>query len=212
MEVRKLKSLTRNPVQPSKRCDQATEVKTLASNIERFGLEAPPVVDESGVIIDGHRRVAAMLLLGWTECVVIVSITKASPAQFASGQGSVRSQSTRMRLETWSLAALAGDGQQVLDAYDATTRKRIQWLVSVYGEVAIHEAISECASLNPTLAAGAMEIVSITNCEPLAVCRWMLETKPSLRMLRKERNRRRTALLIRKIKSREALSEAEWFG
>lgn len=78
--------------------------------------------------------------------------------------------------------------------------------------MAIHEAVDKNPGLNPTLASGAMEIVAITGCEPLAVCAWMLAHKPSLTMLRKERNRRRTALLIRKIKSREALSEAEWFA
>ncbi|MNW47469.1 ParB-like nuclease domain protein [compost metagenome] len=54
--------------------------KVLAS-IERFGYQAPIIVDAEHVIIVGHTRYAALRQLGWSEIPVLVSDMEPQAAQ-----------------------------------------------------------------------------------------------------------------------------------
>lgn len=50
--------------------DQAA--KAVAQSIQQFGYVAPILTDEDLVILAGHTRYKALLLLGWTDCDVLV--------------------------------------------------------------------------------------------------------------------------------------------
>ena len=62
--------LTRaNP--PNARTHRARQVGQIAASIRAFGFTNPVVIDEVGVIIAGHRRLAAAVQLGLSEVPVI---------------------------------------------------------------------------------------------------------------------------------------------
>lgn len=51
----------------------AATIAKLMFSIERFGYQAPIIVDQDNVIIAGHTRLLAMRRLGWTEVPVLVT-------------------------------------------------------------------------------------------------------------------------------------------
>jgi len=55
------------------------QIRQIADSISAFGFRAPIVIDESGVIICGHGRHAAAILLGLKE--VPVSRAEPGPAE-----------------------------------------------------------------------------------------------------------------------------------
>lgn len=73
LETRTLDSLREHPDQ-SRLFAPAThaEIAELAKNIGQCGLQYPPEVLSDGTILTGHKRVAAMKSLGWTESLVRV--------------------------------------------------------------------------------------------------------------------------------------------
>jgi len=67
------KQLPIKTIKPSK-MNPPVRVKTirkLVRNIELHGLLCPVIVDNKNVLIDGHRRLAAVKLLGWTKIPTI---------------------------------------------------------------------------------------------------------------------------------------------
>ncbi len=48
-------------------------VTAVADSIERFGYQAPIIVDADMVVIAGHTRLQALRRLGWTEVDVVIS-------------------------------------------------------------------------------------------------------------------------------------------
>jgi len=72
MELRNvlLSDLKANPAQPDNRTNKVSD---LVSSIQAFGLMTPLTVDEKTMeIIDGHRRVAALLQLGFTHAFAFI--------------------------------------------------------------------------------------------------------------------------------------------
>jgi ParB-like chromosome segregation protein Spo0J len=67
VSVRKLRPNKRNP-----RTHSNKQVRQLAKNITRFGWTQPILIDECGIILAGHGRYQAALLLGLREVPVIV--------------------------------------------------------------------------------------------------------------------------------------------
>lgn len=67
LTVRQLRRNKRNPRTHSER-----QVRQIAKNIERFGWTQPILIDESGLILAGHARYEAALLLGLRRVPVIV--------------------------------------------------------------------------------------------------------------------------------------------
>ena len=65
--IRKLRLNKRNPRTHSKK-----QIRQIAKSIQRFGWTQPILVDENGVIIAGHGRYEAALLLGLREVSVII--------------------------------------------------------------------------------------------------------------------------------------------
>ncbi len=49
------------------------DLPALAESIDKNGLHAPPIVTRDGFVVSGHRRLAALRLLGrvWVECIVL---------------------------------------------------------------------------------------------------------------------------------------------
>lgn len=66
----------RNPRQVTE-----TGVAAVAASIERFGYQAPIIVDTNMVVIAGHTRLSALRRLGWPEVDVIVSTMSDSQAK-----------------------------------------------------------------------------------------------------------------------------------
>ena len=52
--------------------ERPEEDESLRESIATVGLNEPPLIDERGVIIAGHRRVAATIALGWATIPVRV--------------------------------------------------------------------------------------------------------------------------------------------
>jgi DNA modification methylase len=52
----------------------AAEIAQVARSMQEFGWTIPVLVDEEGVLIAGHRRVAAAAQLGWPEAPVMVAV------------------------------------------------------------------------------------------------------------------------------------------
>jgi ParB-like chromosome segregation protein Spo0J len=50
----------------------STERRPIAASMAEFGVAAPALVDEAGVLIAGHGRIAAARLLGFAEYPVLV--------------------------------------------------------------------------------------------------------------------------------------------
>jgi ParB-like chromosome segregation protein Spo0J len=67
VSVRKLRPNKRNP-----RTHSDKQVRQLAKNIARFGWTQAILIDECGIILAGHGRYEAALLLGLREVPVIV--------------------------------------------------------------------------------------------------------------------------------------------
>lgn len=63
---------------PRKISDQA--VASVAGSIKEFGFKSPIIVDKEGVIINGHTRLRAAMLLGMKEVPVIIA-KDLTPAQ-----------------------------------------------------------------------------------------------------------------------------------
>ena len=71
--TKKLEELQRSPFQSEYFRDLSSpEIAELASSMERDGLRQPIEICPNGEILDGHQRIAAARLLGWTsvECIV----------------------------------------------------------------------------------------------------------------------------------------------
>lgn len=66
--IGELKDAPHNPPSRIKK----ENVQRLAQSIEQYGLVYPPAVSDDMQIIEGHRRVAACKLLGWTEMPIII--------------------------------------------------------------------------------------------------------------------------------------------
>lgn len=60
-----------HPYWKNPRTDQP--VKEVMASVERYGYQAPIIVDTNNVIIAGHTRYRALRELGWTEIQVVVS-------------------------------------------------------------------------------------------------------------------------------------------
>ncbi len=71
IEWKDIASLTKAEYNPTRR--EKMGIKSLADSISRLGLLDPIKIDKEGNVIDGHRRIAACVLLGWTEiqCIVL---------------------------------------------------------------------------------------------------------------------------------------------
>jgi len=71
LEVLPLARLRPSPYNPSSRTEEK-RLDGLRKSIEAFGLLYPILVNSHLEIVDGHRRVAAVELLGWSEIPAIV--------------------------------------------------------------------------------------------------------------------------------------------
>src|SRR5438552_448285 len=56
------------------------QIRKLANSIDAFGVTAPLLVDEDGVLLAGHGRLEAAKLLG-LKALPVISIAGLSPAQ-----------------------------------------------------------------------------------------------------------------------------------
>ncbi len=83
------------------------QVKQIAASMERFGVTAPVLVDEDGVLIYGHGRRRAAELLGYTELPVSIargwSEEEKKAYRIADNQLSLNS--------TWDMATLTSEIQ-----------------------------------------------------------------------------------------------------
>tara|TARA_R100000808_G_C2152311_1_gene161658 strand:- start:1475 stop:2170 length:696 start_codon:yes stop_codon:yes gene_type:complete len=68
MEASKIKKL---PTQPPMRCEDNTKLRSLTENIAKNGLLNPLLIASDNVLIDGHRRLAALTSLGVKKVDVI---------------------------------------------------------------------------------------------------------------------------------------------
>lgn len=97
-------------------------IKGLAESLRTNGQENPLIVATDGTLIGGYRRLAAMRLLGWTECAVQVSSAK--PGLEMSIQAG-RDNLERASMTTYEVARYFYNlqdrynltGQQIADAH-----------------------------------------------------------------------------------------------
>lgn len=103
-------SLEPSRVQPPWRTADGPALRDLAGDIERNGLANPPIVARIGkrfVLIDGHRRLAACILLGFEsiKCRVFSAANVAeAEARFASINRPTRRLTARDALYGWANA------------------------------------------------------------------------------------------------------------
>lgn len=101
-----------HPYDRNPRTHSEEEVEQLAAHILRHGFNKPIEVDEEGMILCGHRRLAAALLLGMQEVPVIQHrhLDAAQKAEY-------RIADNQLTLEgEWNAAALAAEFAAITDA------------------------------------------------------------------------------------------------
>lgn len=101
-----LDDLTSSPINPPRRTSE-TALRDLITNIKRYSLQTPILITKDHVIIDGHRRVAALRALGQTTVPAI--ITDANPQHgfvAVNGPGGKRNMSAG----EWDDVARLGGG------------------------------------------------------------------------------------------------------
>src|ERR1019366_2618804 len=69
IETVALETLKTNP--RNARTHSKRQIKLIADSLKTFGFVNPPLIDDAGMIIAGHGRIAAAKLLGMTDVPVI---------------------------------------------------------------------------------------------------------------------------------------------
>lgn len=73
MQITEMKINDIIPYEKNPRVNEGAAVKKVAKSIEQFGFKVPMVLDKDNVIITGHTRYKAALLLGMETVPVIVA-------------------------------------------------------------------------------------------------------------------------------------------
>lgn len=76
-------------------------IRELADSMSRIGLIYPIVVDEENVLIDGHRRVAAAMLLGWETIKAVVFPSSDRDQIYANVNATARRMVGKDALGVW---------------------------------------------------------------------------------------------------------------
>ncbi len=115
--------------------------RKLLASIDEFGILQMPVVslrDGAYTIIDGHRRVAAALDLGWTEleCRVVLGLTEKDETNlFAALSAVTRKLSASDHFQGWFQCLSVSDerAETHLKALPSSVSKNIRTLIRVMG-------------------------------------------------------------------------------
>ena len=93
-EMRPLSELT--PAKQNSRLHSDTQIKQVAASLEQFGWTMPVLVDEDGVLIAGHARVRAAMLLGWENapCKVAENWTEEQKVAYQIADNKLAENST----------------------------------------------------------------------------------------------------------------------
>lgn len=87
------------------------QIRQLAKSIKRFGFTNPVLIDEAGMILAGHGRVAAAKTLGWTEvpCLRIGSLSEAEKRAYILADNKLALNAG------WDEEVLAGELQYLIE-------------------------------------------------------------------------------------------------
>lgn len=141
VKISELQGANYNPA--SRTQEGATGLRKLAQSIERIGLIYPVSVSKNMQIIDGHRRVAACQLLGWTEIPVLIS--EGDPDQIYADVNSNNQKLNGVEtLQVWlkKPEAVTGYTAKVFASYEEQ-----------YGRATLEYLIEEGCSVRPLQAA-----------------------------------------------------------
>jgi ParB-like chromosome segregation protein Spo0J len=102
-----LKRYARNP-----RLHNAKQIREIAKSIERYGFNAPILIDDDRNILAGHGRLAAAkhLKLAEVPCANIGTFTEAEKRAYTIGDNKIALNGE------WDEATLAAELQELLDA------------------------------------------------------------------------------------------------
>ena len=110
-EKRKVSELKANPLSLAIYGDKE-DVLDLAESIGQHGLLSPIIIKPGGEILSGHRRYAAIMLLGWAEvdCIVYVPKDETDEEVFIIEANRSRQKTVRqLRIEGARLKILLGE-------------------------------------------------------------------------------------------------------
>jgi len=136
------------------------ELKALANDIERNGLQQPVEILPDGTIICGHQRVAAAKLLGWAEIDCNIRTDLAEAGDEAVEQRLIEDNLHRRQLDELGVARIyrhlkqqrpgkrAGNGagnlrDELAKRFDGSGRTLDRWAKVLNADPAVQEAVSQ---------------------------------------------------------------------
>ncbi|MBQ6127111.1 ParB N-terminal domain-containing protein [Candidatus Saccharibacteria bacterium] len=115
MQTKEMKLAAIMPYANNAKTHTVRQVEAVAESISRFGAVQPIVVDRDGVIIIGHCRYKAALLLGLETFPVIVA-SELTPEQARA----LRIADNRTNESEWDTALLSGELTGLIDTFELT--------------------------------------------------------------------------------------------
>lgn len=115
MQTKEMKLTEIRPYENNAKTHTVRQIEAVAESISKFGAVQPIVVDRDGVIIIGHCRYKAALLLGLETFPVIVA-SELTPEQAKA----LRIADNRTNESEWDTAMLSGELTGLVDTFEMT--------------------------------------------------------------------------------------------
>jgi len=132
LEMAHLDLIKDNPIQPDRRHAERA-IGVLKDSVVRSGIIVPPLISDTNVILDGHRRIYVARDLGIEilQCgVVRVEDVTAAFLQLNSGVKAIKGNA---QLTMWAKSGKLGR-KMILEQLPSNAQKQIESFVDIFGE------------------------------------------------------------------------------
>lgn len=172
----KVARIKTNPVQSSSRTKH-NKMTSLVAAIKGEKCMLPPIVDKDMMLVDGHRRLAALITLGAESVTVLVLGDSVSPPKLVAINRPTLAFNGRHKLEAW--AQDPKYSAAVLGELDGNCRTRIERLVAWLGAKRTRELVQLYEKFQPgisDMAAAVAAMPRVGNAAPHGtIVEWLLK-------------------------------------